>query len=64
MQSIPKNAPDPQSCVNVTGIGGSEIQPGESARCDAVFDVPTSAAAHVAKTGNLDGLNFGDDFPG
>ena len=48
----------------MTGIGGSEIQPGESATCDVVFDVLTSAVAQVAKTGNLDVLNFGDDFSG
>jgi hypothetical protein len=59
-----ENGPDPQSCVDVTGIGGSEIQPGESATCDVVFDVPTSAVAQAAKTGNLDVLNFGDDFSG
>jgi hypothetical protein len=29
-----------------------------------VVDVPASAAAQVAKTGNLDVLNFGDDFSG
>ena len=58
------NPPDPQRCVNATGIGGTEIQPGESATCHVVFDVPTSAVAQVAKTDNLDVLNFGDDFSG
>jgi hypothetical protein len=59
-----ENGRDPQSCVDMTGIGGSEIQPGESATCDVVFDVLTSAVAQVPKTGNLDVLNLGDDFPG
>jgi hypothetical protein len=58
------NGPDPQSCVDMTGIGGSEIQPRESATCDVAFDVPTSAVAPVAKTCNLAVLNFGDDFSG
>jgi hypothetical protein len=47
----------------MTGIGGSEIQPGESATCDVVSNVLTSAVAQVPKAGNLDVLNFGDDFP-
>ena len=59
-----ENGPDPQSCVDVTGIGGSDIQPGESATCDVIFDVPTSAVTQIAKTGNLDFANFGDDFSG
>lgn len=55
-----ENGPDAGSCIDANN--SEAIQPGESATCDVVFDVPPPVVAQIPTSGNLDFVNFGVDL--